>query len=162
MIEVWKIHNLKHDINVIKTLMCHREQEKHLNSPFFYEEILSQKEPNRPQKVVTSGCEVITSGPEKCVKGGTPTFGIKVKLEIIRKIFQTFDWQHLKDHCTTYRNSETTQRCDLIDHGPTKCRLKILLVLLTHDVTFRIHWNNIEGATSHVWYELPHQCIHNI
>ena len=32
---------------------------------FFYEEILSPKEPNRPQKVVTSGCEVITSGLEK-------------------------------------------------------------------------------------------------
>ena len=46
--------------------MCHREQEKHLNSPiFFYEEILSPKESNRPQKVVTSGCEVITSSLEK-------------------------------------------------------------------------------------------------
>ena len=72
--------------------MCHREQEKHLNSPIlFYEETLSPKEPNRPQKVVTSGCEVITSGPETCVKKGTPTFGIKVQLENIRKIFQTFD-----------------------------------------------------------------------
>ena len=60
-------------------------------SNFFYEEILSPKEPNWPQKVVTSGCEVITSGPEKCVKRGTPTFGIKVKLELTRKIFQTFD-----------------------------------------------------------------------
>ena len=49
--------------------MGHREQEKHLNSPvFFCEEILSPKEPNRPQNVVTSGCEVITSGLEKCIK----------------------------------------------------------------------------------------------
>ena len=65
------MHNLKHDINVIKALMCHREQEKHLNSPFFfYEEILSPKEPNRPQKVVTSGCEVITSGPKKMREKG--------------------------------------------------------------------------------------------
>ena len=37
---------------------------------FFYEEILSPKEPKRPQKVVTSGCEVITSGPEKNVWKG--------------------------------------------------------------------------------------------
>ena len=37
---------------------------------FFYEEILSPKEPNRPQKVVTSGCEVITSGPEKMREKG--------------------------------------------------------------------------------------------
>ena len=32
---------------------------------FFYKEFLSPKKTNRPQKVVTSGCEVITSGPEK-------------------------------------------------------------------------------------------------
>ena len=122
------------------------------------------KEPNRSQKVVTSGCEVITSGPEKkCVERGTPTFGINIKLENIRMIFQTFDQQHLKYHSTTYRNSETTQRCGLLtDHSPAKCRLKIFLVLLTHDVTFRIHWNNIDGATSPAWCELPHQCIHNI
>ena len=37
---------------------------------FFYEEILSPKEPNRPQKVVTSGCEVITSGPKKMHEKG--------------------------------------------------------------------------------------------
>ena len=62
----------------------------------FYEEFLSTKEPNRPQKVVTSGCEVIISGLEKCVKTGTPTFGIRVKLENIRKIFQPFDSQYSK------------------------------------------------------------------
>ena len=50
--------------------MCHREQEKHLNSHFFYEDILPPKEPNRLQKVVTSGCEVITSGPEKMREKG--------------------------------------------------------------------------------------------
>ena len=47
--------------------------------------------PDLPQKVATSGYEVITSGPEKCVKRGTHTFDIKVKLQNIRKIFQTFD-----------------------------------------------------------------------
>ena len=31
--------------------------------------------------------------------------------------------------------------------------------ILSHEVTFRIHWNNIEGATSPAWWELPHQCI---
>ena len=31
----------------------------------FFLEFLSAKEPNRPQKVVTSGYEVITSDPEK-------------------------------------------------------------------------------------------------
>ena len=37
-------------------------------------------EPKRPQKVVTSGGEVITSGPENCVKREISIVGIKVKL----------------------------------------------------------------------------------
>ena len=31
---------------------------------------------------------------------------------------------------------------------------------LIHELTFRIHWNNIEGATSLACCELPHQCIY--
>ena len=39
-------------------------------SLFFLKSICHKKEPNRPQQVVTSGCEVITSGPKKmCEKG---------------------------------------------------------------------------------------------
>ena len=37
---------------------------------------------------------------------------------------------------------------------------KFLSVSLTHELTFRIHWNNIEGAKSPAWCELPHQCIY--
>ena len=39
---------------------------------------------------------------KKPVKTGIFTVGIKVKLENIRKIFQTLDQQHLKYRCTTY------------------------------------------------------------
>ena len=31
---------------------------------------------------------------------------------------------------------------------------------LTRELTFRMLWNNIEGATSPAWCELPHQCIY--
>ena len=37
---------------------------------------------------------------------------------------------------------------------------KILSGSLTHELTFRIQWNNIGGATSPAWCELPHQCIY--
>ena len=37
---------------------------------FFYHEFLSTKGPNRYQKVVTSGCEVITSSPKKNARKG--------------------------------------------------------------------------------------------
>ena len=67
----------------------------------------SQKEPNKPQKVVTSGCKVFTSGPEICVKMGISTVGMQIKLENIHEIFQIFDYLRLKGRCTTYRKSET-------------------------------------------------------
>ena len=37
---------------------------------------------------------------------------------------------------------------------------KFLLVLLTHEVTFWIHWNNIEGSTSPAWCQLQRQWIY--
>ena len=37
---------------------------------------------------------------------------------------------------------------------------KFLSGSLTHELTFRMYWNNIEGATSPAWCELPHQCIY--
>ena len=70
--ETGKIHNVKHTINVIKTPMMPPGARKAFELlPFFYKEFLSPNKPNRHQKVVTSGCEVITSGPEKCVKKRT-------------------------------------------------------------------------------------------
>ena len=76
---------------------------------------------------------------------GTPTFGIKVKLENIRKIFQSFDLQHFKDYCTTYRNSEITQRCDLLtDHGPAKCRLKNLVSIVDT-------WRDFQNPLKQYW-----------
>ena len=37
---------------------------------------------------------------------------------------------------------------------------KFLSGSLTHELTFRMHWNNIECATSPAWCELQHQCIY--
>ena len=37
---------------------------------------------------------------------------------------------------------------------------KFLSGSLIYELTFRIHWNNIEGATSPAWCEIPHQCIY--
>ena len=37
---------------------------------------------------------------------------------------------------------------------------KFLSGLLTPELTFRMLWNNIEGATSPAWCELPHQYIY--
>ena len=86
----------------------------------FFLEFLSAKEPNRPQKVVTSGYEVITSDPDKYTTKRIPTFGTKVKLENIHKIFQTFDLQHLTVRCTTYglgADGRTNRRTSVIVLG---------------------------------------------
>ena len=33
------------------------------------------------------------------------------------------------------------------------------ILILPHEVTFRIHWNNIEGVTSPDRWELPHSAL---
>ena len=80
------------------------------------------------------------------VKKRTSTFGMKVKLENICKIFQTSDWQRFKDRCTTYRNSETVKPTTL---WPTNISDKQRVLTLGHQgwmpctVNVALLWNII-------------------